>query len=108
MRTYLLWGAVALCLSLQLWSIVFPSVSVASFDEDKVKALFVQQLSKKALSDEMIRHQTALFAKHLQQSLQSYAQKKHLLIFRKEQVLAGERDITNEIIKLMAQKVNHG
>lgn len=108
MRTYLLWGAVALCLSLQLWSIVFPSVSVASFDEDKVKALFIQQLSKRPLSDEMIVQKTALFAKHLQQSLQSYAQKKHLLVFKKERVLAGERDITNEIMQIMAQKVNHG
>ena len=108
MRTYLLWGAVALSLGLQLWSIVFPSVSIASFDEGRVKALFIQQLSKKALSDEMLVQKTALFAKHLQQSLQSYAQKKHLLVFKKEQVLAGGRDITDEIIKLMAQKVNHG
>ena len=108
MRIYLLWGAVALSLSLQLWSIFFPSVSVASFDEDKVKALFIQQLSKKALSDEMIVQKTALFAKHLQQSLQSYAQKKHLLVFKKEQVLVGESDMTDEIIKLMSQKVNHG
>ena len=104
MRTYLLWGAVALSLGLQLWSIFFPSVSVASFDEDKVKVLFVQQLSKKALSDEMIVKKTALFTKHLQ----SYTQKKHLLVFKKEQVLAGGSDITDEIIKLMTQKVNHG
>ncbi|NDH09337.1 MAG: hypothetical protein EBY16_06970 [Gammaproteobacteria bacterium] len=56
----------------------------------------------------MLVQKTALFAKHLQQSLQSYAQKKHLLVFKKEQVLAGGSDITDEIIKLMTQKVNHG
>lgn len=108
MKQYLLLGLMGICICFQLFSLVYPRIAVATFNEDKVTALFIKQLSARNLSDDAIRQKTILFASYLKQSLNAYAQKKHLLIVKKEQILAGEHDITNEIIKLMAKKANHG
>lgn len=108
MKTYLLWGLLGMTLFLQILSVVLPVTRVATFNQDKVTSLFIQQLSKKHLSDEVIRQKTTLFSKRLKAALHSYAQKKHLLLLRKEQVLVGENDVTDDIIQLMAGQVKHG
>jgi hypothetical protein len=108
MKNYLLLGLVGMTLFLQVLNFIFPVTQVATFNQDKVTALFIQQLSTRHLSDEVIRQKTTLFSSNLKKALNSYAQKKHLLILRKEQVLAGEKDITDEIIHLMARQVRHG
>jgi transcriptional regulator NrdR family protein len=108
MKTYLLCGLLGMTLFLQILSVVFPVTRVATFNQDKVTSLFIQQLSKRHLSDEVIRQKTTLFSNRLKAALHTYAQKKHLLILKKEQVLAGENDVTDDIIHLMAGQVKHG
>lgn len=108
MKAYLLWGLVGMTMTLQILGFVFPATQVATFNQDKVTALFIQQLSTRHLSDEVIRQKTTLFSNRLKEALQTYARKKHLLILRKEQVLAGENDVTDDIIYLMARQVKHG
>ncbi|MDQ5883780.1 MAG: hypothetical protein QG556_117 [Pseudomonadota bacterium] len=107
MRTSVLWGGVALSLSLQVWTIVFPSVSIATFDEDKVKALFIKQLSRRHLSDEAIAEKTRLFASHLKQTLHTYAQKKHLVLIPENIVIAGAHDVTTDIIRALSKRARH-
>ena len=108
MKTYLLWGLLDILIALQILSVVFPVTRVATFNQEKVTALFIQQLSTRHLSDEVIRQKTTLFSNRLKEALHTYAQKKHLLILRKEQILAGENDVTDDIIHLMAGQVKHG
>lgn len=108
MKTYLLWGLVGMTMTLQILGFIFPVTRLATFNQDKVTALFIQQLSSRHLSDEVIRQKTILFSNRLKEALHTYAQKKHLLILRKEQVLAGENDVTDDIIRLMARQARHG
>lgn len=108
MKTYLLWGLLGILITLQILGFVYPVTRVATFNQDKVTSLFIQQLSARHLSDEVIRQKTTLFSNRLKAALHTYAQKKHLLILRKEQVLAGENDVTDDIIHLMARQVKHG
>lgn len=108
MKTYLLWGLLGILITLQILSVVLPVTRVATFNQDKVTSLFIQQLSTRQLSDEVIRQKTTLFSNRLKTALHTYAQKKHLLLLRKEQVIAGENDVTDDIIQLMARQVKHG
>jgi hypothetical protein len=108
MKAYLLWGLLGIIITLQILSVVLPVTRAATFNQDKVTTLFIQQLSKRQLSDEVIRQKTTLFSNRLKAALHTYAQKKHLLILRKEQVIAGENDVTDDIIQLMARQVKHG
>jgi hypothetical protein len=104
----LLWGLVGLSMGFQLFGFIFSKTNIATFNQDKVFAIFIQQLSTKHLSDDVIRQKTAIFASRLKETLNTYAQKKHLLILGKEQVLACENDITDDIIHMMARRVKHG
>lgn len=107
MRTYLLWGAITFSLSLQLWTIAFPRATIATFDEDKVKALFIKQLSQRHLSDEAIAEKTRLFASHLKQTLHAYAQKNHLVLIPENLVIAGAHDVTTDIIRALSKRSRH-
>jgi ribosomal protein L29 len=107
MKAYLLWGLLGILITLQILGFVYPVTRVATFNQDKVTSLFIRQLSTRHLSDEVIRQKTTLFSNRLKAALHTYAQKKHLLILRKEQVIAGENDVTDDIIHLMAGQVKH-
>lgn len=76
---------------------------VVTFDQPKLKARFVGQLSAHALSDEALRGKTDTFSAALKASLNAYAKAHHVLVFNASDVLAGERDITGRIERDIAR-----
>ena len=88
----------ALALILSGWAVFSVSTpQVVTFDQPKLMARFVGQLSAHALSDEALRGKTEKFSTALKVSLNAYAKTHHVLVFNASDVLAGERDITSRI-----------
>jgi type-F conjugative transfer system protein TrbI len=71
--------------------------SVVTFDKKALVGRFVSQLSALSLSDDALRTKTDAFGVALTKSLTEYAQRNQVLILDKQQVLAGQNDITPRI-----------
>lgn len=76
--------------------------TVVTFNQDVINQQFVTQLSQYTLSDEMIRVKTDAFKKAVHEALRDYAAKHHALVMMQKNVVAGGRDATQEIEKLIA------
>ena len=76
---------------------------VVTFDQPKLMARFVGQLSAHTLTDDLLREKTDRFSRALNTRLNAYAQTHHVLVLSASQVLAGEHDITPEIEQAIAR-----
>jgi len=99
---YLLILVISVCFIIAILS-HRPGVSVATIDEKKIFASFVTELGKRNISDEQVKKVTTRFTRIYRQVLAQHAQKNHLVILKKEQVLVSDIDITEKI----ALQINH-
>lgn len=81
----------------------FANPSIVTFDKARVLGLFVRQLSARTLSDKHIAQTTSHFNGALQRSISTYAARHHVVIVQRSNVLAGGRDITDDIVQALSQ-----
>lgn len=79
--------------------------AVVTFKPEKLYQPFVLQLSHLNLSDPLIEKKTQEFRQNLNLSLTEYAKKHQVVILDKKQVLAGGKDISDEILNRMLKRV---
>lgn len=77
--------------------------ALVTFDKARVLGLFVRQLSARTLSDEHIAQTTNHFNDALQHSINAYAARHHVVIMQRSNVMAGGRDITDDIVQMLSQ-----
>ena len=93
-----------LAVALSGWAMYLACIpQVVTFDRSILMARFVGQLSRHALSDEVLRGKTETFSTALSLSLNAYAKAHHVLVFNAADVLAGARDITPHIERDIAR-----
>ncbi len=91
------------------WVIYLASTpQVVTFDQPKLMARFVGQLSAHTLTDAMLREKTDQFSRALNTRLNAYAKAHHVLVLSASQVLAGENDITPQIEEAIAYDMRLG
>lgn len=96
----------ALAVIISGWALFSARTSqVVTFNQPKLMARFVGQLSAHALSDGALREKTDQFTTALNVSLSTYAKAHHVLVLNASDVLAGERDITASIESDVARRM---
>jgi len=78
---------------------------VVTFNQDYVLRQFVLQISRSQLSDAVLKQKTDKFSQNLHASLTQYADKHHVMIINQKAVLAGKKDISDEVLKLLVKKL---
>ena len=93
----------SLCL---LWGVTGCSEEksrVVMFNQEEAVGQFVRQLSQYQLSDEALRLKTTSFKASLNKATRDYAAKHHVTVMRHQHILAGAKDVTQEIDALIAE-----
>jgi len=78
---------------------------VVSFNQDRVLKQFVLQMSQKNLTDAALKQKTDEFSQNLNASLAEYADIHHVIIINQKAVVAGKKDISDEVLKLLVKKL---
>lgn len=80
---------------------VIPKAEIAFFDKEGVQGQFIRQLAELKATKSQVAQSTKKFNEVLHKVLSDLAQKKKVIILRKNDVYAGGVDITDEVrIKL--------
>jgi type-F conjugative transfer system protein TrbI len=78
---------------------------VVTFNQDAVFKQFVLQMSQKNLTDAALKQKTEQFSQNLNASLAEYADKHHVIIINQKTLLAGKKDISDEVLKILVKKL---
>lgn len=78
---------------------------VVTFNQDRVLRQFVLQISRNKLSDAILKQKSEEFSQNLNASLAEYADIHHVIIINQKAVLAGKKDISDEVLKLLVKKL---
>lgn len=76
--------------------------TVVSVDITHIKGQFIAQLALHAASPETVTKASIRFNRTLKRVLEEYATRAHVVIFDRQYVLLGARDVTGEIMLLLA------
>jgi type-F conjugative transfer system protein TrbI len=80
-----------------VFSGVTPQPSIVTFDKEAVQGQFIRQLAEIKATEHQIEQSTRRFKEALNKVLVNQALQKKAIILRKQEVLAGGRDITDEV-----------
>ena len=86
---------------LLLW-FMRPEPSVVTFDYQRVRGQFIQQLALHQVSDADVKSKNIRFKQSIQSVQTAYAQQHHVMILSHAQVLAGGKDVTELLMPLIA------
>ena len=78
---------------------------VVTFNQSKLVARFVGQLSAHTLSDETLAKKTDDFSAVLKTALSDYTKTHHVLVLDSADVIAGQNDITDAIGIMVAERM---
>jgi len=81
------------------------SCCVMTFNQPRLVARFVGQLSAHTLSDEALAKKTDAFSAALKTALTDYTSTHHVLVLDSADVLSGENDITDAIAVMVAERM---
>ena len=76
--------------------------SIVTVDKKAIMARFVAQISQLTLTDEELSEKTTRFGQALNGALNDYANAYQVIILDESTVLAGSRDVTPNILSLIA------
>lgn len=79
--------------------------TVVTFDQKMLMKQFVTQVSQKNLDTEQTQALSKKFAQSLKEALEEYASSRPSIVLRKEQTIASNADITEDIAIRVAGKM---
>jgi conjugal transfer pilin signal peptidase TrbI len=91
-------GVVAgMALMLMFWMIIHPKQQIAVVNVNKIVDEFIKTTANKKLAPEKMQKNIEAFGNKLENTLQVVAADKHLLLMPSEAVIAGAKDMTQEV-----------